>query len=272
MLKGVHDGVEELLNIHYDQEHHKILEWLTHIDFAPQQREYIGIRQAGTCLWFLTSDAYIHWLQFDNQTLFCPGPPGAGKTITCAAVINDIYTRSKNDISIGISYIYCDFRKQYEQKTQDLVASLLKQLTQRQTTMPEYIRNLYKKHVGVPKRPSLEELLDALRVVVSLYSKVFIIIDALDECQETDGCRKTFLSEMFKLQKAANINIFATSRFTPEIVHAFGQVTHFEINAKDEDVQAYLNSHMTRLPSFVLRHNDLQNEIKERLCQLSNGM
>ncbi|KAL7891975.1 nucleoside phosphorylase domain-containing protein [Trichoderma sp. TUCIM 5745] len=272
IVQCVHDGVEELLNIHYDQEDHKILEWLTHIDFAPQQREYIGIRQAGTCLWFLNSDAYMHWLQFDNQTLFCPGPPGAGKTITCATVIDDIYTRFKNDVSIGISYIYCDFRKQYEQKTQDLVASLLKQLTQRQTTIPEYVRTLHKKHDGAPKRSSLEELLDALRFVVSLYSKVFIIVDALDECQETDGCRKTFLSEMFKLQEANNINIFATSRFIPEIVHAFSQITHLEISAKDEDIQAYLDNHMTRLPSFVSRHVDLQEKIKERLCELSNGM
>lgn len=157
-------------------------------------------------------------------------------------------------------------------KTDDLVASLLKQLIQRQTTMPEYVRTFCENYDKVPKRPSLEEVLDVLRFVSSLYCKVFIIIDALDECQEADGCRKTFLSEIFKLQKATNINIFATSRFIPEIFHAFDQITHFEISAKDEDVQAYLNSHMTRLPSFVLRHLDLQNEIKERLCQLSNGM
>ncbi|KAL6897202.1 ankyrin repeat-containing domain protein [Trichoderma evansii] len=273
ILQNVHEDVEELLRVHYDQKHQEILNWLTPIDFAPQQSDYIRIRQPGTCHWFLASDKYLSFIKSDKQTLFCPGAPGAGKTIMSAAVIDDLlYTQYKDDASVGIAYLYCDFRRHYEQKTQDLVESLLKQLVQKQTTIPECVQALYKECRKELRRPSLDEVSEALRTVSSIYSKVFILIDALDECQDTGGCRKNFLSRIFKLQTERNINIFATSRYIQDIVDAFHQSICFDISAKDEDVQAYLDNHMARLPPFVLRSPDLQNEIKAKICQRSNGM
>ncbi|KAK1248600.1 hypothetical protein MKX08_006820, partial [Trichoderma sp. CBMAI-0020] len=243
VLKNVFDGVEKLLSVHYDQEHQNILKWLAPIDFAIQQSEYIKIRQRGTCHWFLASDEYLSWLKSDNQTLFCPGVPGAGKTIMSAAVIDDLlYGRYKDDASVGISYLYCDFRRHNEQKTNDLVANLLKQLIQKQRRIPDCVQILYDEYNEIQKRPSLTELLEALHSVSRLYSKVFILVDALDECQETDGCRRIFLSEILKLQRETNVNIFATSRFVQEIADTFDQSVHFEIRAKDEDVQAFLDS------------------------------
>ncbi|PON28791.1 hypothetical protein TGAM01_v202638 [Trichoderma gamsii] len=273
VLKNVFDGVEKLLSVHYDQEHQNILRWLAPIDFAIQQSEYIKIRQRGTCHWFLASDEYLSWLKSDNQTLFCPGVPGAGKTIMSAAVIDDLlYGRYKDDASVGISYLYCDFRRHNEQKTNDLIANLLKQLIQKQRRIPDCVQILYDEYNEIQKRPSLTELLEALHSVSSLYSKVFILVDALDECQETDGCRKSFLSEILKLQRETNVNIFATSRFVQEIADTFDQSVHFEIRAKDEDVQAFLDSRMDRLPNFILTKPDLQNEIKTKISQLSDGM
>ncbi|KAM0265606.1 hypothetical protein ACHAQJ_000038 [Trichoderma viride] len=272
-IQGVQNGVEELLNVHQNEEHQRVFEWLTPIDYTPQQKDYISVRQPGTCHWFLGSREYWSWLQSDKQTLFCPGVPGAGKTIMSATVIDDLlYTRYKDDANVGIAYLYCDFRRQYEQKAQDLVANLLKQLAQKQITIPKCVQVLYEKYNGESRRPSLDELSEALSSVSSLYSKVFIIVDALDECQMTDGCRTNFLSKIFGLQAERNANIFATSRFIPEILEAFNQSACLEISAKDEDVQIYLDSHMIRLPSFVLRNPDLQNEIKATISNLSDGM
>lgn len=38
-----------------------------------------------------------------------------------------------------------------------------------------------------------------LQSVADLYSRVFIIIDALDECQASHGCRARLLTEIFAL-------------------------------------------------------------------------
>ena len=88
-----------------------------------------------------------------------------------------------NDPVVGIAYLYCNFRQQHEQTSSDLIVSLLKQLVQERPSIPDVVKNLYSYHK--PKRtcPSPDEILNALHSVTAFYSKTFIVIDALDECQ-----------------------------------------------------------------------------------------
>jgi hypothetical protein len=62
-----------------------------------------------------------------------------------------------------------------------------------------------------------------------LYLKVFIIIDALDEYQASVDDRHLFLRSIFNLQAHAHVNIFATSRFIPEIEQQFEKCKRVEI-------------------------------------------
>ena len=249
-----------------------ILKWLTPIDYATQQSDHISRRQPGTGQWLLHSAEYQEWLRIPGKTLFCPGIPGAGKTILTAIVIDDIYSRFKFDTSVGIAYLYCDFRRQHEQKIEDLLANLLKQLAQKQASMPDGVQTLYDQYRNQPKRPTLDEILSILHSVSILYSRVFIIVDALDECQVTNGCRTRLLSGIFKLQARVRANIFSTSRYNKEIVERFKESISLEIRAKDEDVQIYLAGHITRLPSFVSSNPDLQSEVKNTISKAVDGM
>ena len=63
------------------EEHQAIVDWLTSIDYAAQQSDFISRRQDGTEVWLLDSDEFHGWLNQKQQTLFCPGIPGAGKTM-----------------------------------------------------------------------------------------------------------------------------------------------------------------------------------------------
>ena len=93
------------------------------IDYAPQQNDYIRRRQPGTGQWLLDSAEFQRWLYTGKQTLFCPGIPGAGKTILTSIVVDELTTRFGNDRIIGIAYVYCNFRRQHEQKADDLLAN-----------------------------------------------------------------------------------------------------------------------------------------------------
>ncbi|KAL5359318.1 hypothetical protein BJX96DRAFT_183666 [Aspergillus floccosus] len=250
----------------------KILKWLSQIDYALQQKHFIRIRQPGTAQWFLDSSEYQVWLKTDNQILFCPGIPGAGKTIITATIIDDLYHKFQDDTSIAIAYLYCDFRRQNEQKLEDLLANLLKQLTQRLSSIPDNVRALYKQYTDQPKRPSLEEISTALHSVSTFYSKVFIVIDALDECQVTDGCRTRLLHEIFNLRARQRASMCSTSRFIPEILEQFKGCVSLKIRARDADVQTYLAGHMTRLPPFVLENLNLQDKIKATISKAVDGM
>jgi hypothetical protein len=263
------DGVDRL---HQHQEHQEILDWLTSTDFVTQQADFIRRRQQGTGEWLLNSIEFLDWVKQSNQTLFCPGIPGAGKTIITAIVIDDLCMRYRNDANIGIAYLYFNFRRQHEQKLEDLLASLLKQLAQPQPSIPNSVKVLYDRHKDKRTRLSLDEILQALRVVISEFSKVFIVIDALDECQVSDGCRMRFLSEIFNLQSKCGASLFATSRFIPEITEKFKGSVSLEIHASSEDVRRYLDGHMSQLPAFVGRSLDLQEEIKTQIVKGVDGM
>jgi hypothetical protein len=108
--------------------------------------------------------------------------------------------------------------------------------------------------------------------VAAMYSRVFVVVDALDECQVFGSCRSRFLSEIFNLQIKCGTNIFATSRFIPEITEKFNGRTSLEIRTSEEDIRRYLDSHMSQLPTFVERSSDLQVEIKAGIAKAIGGM
>src|SRR5580700_1858293 len=161
-------------DIHYmkvrqdDQDHQKILVWLTPVNYSPQQSDYLKRRQQGTGQWLLDSAEYQTWLNIGKQTLFCPGIPGAGKTILTSIMVDDLITRFQNDPTVSIAYIYCEFWRKDEQKIDDLLASLLKQLAQGQSSLPDSVKDLYDRHKVKQTRPSLDETLRSLHSVAAM--------------------------------------------------------------------------------------------------------
>jgi hypothetical protein len=259
-------------NREHREEHQVIVDWLTPIDYAPQQSDFINRRQEGTGQWLLDSEEFHRWLNQNKQTLFCPGIPGAGKTMITSIVVDDLCTRFRNDASIGIAYLYFNFRQEQEQKPEDLLVSLLKQLVQEQPSVPYSMKSLYERHKIKRTRPSFDEISQVLQSIMAGYSRAFIIVDALDECQVSDGGRRKFLLEIFNLQAKTGASLFATSRFIPDVMEEFKGSPSLEIRANDEDVQRYLDGHMLQLPSFVLRSPDLREEIKTEIVKAVDGM
>jgi Cdc6-like AAA superfamily ATPase len=253
-------------------EDRKIHKWLTPVDYGTQQSDFLKRRQEGTGQWLLESAKYQTWLTTNKQTLFCPGIPGAGKTILTSIVVDHLTTKYSRDPKIGIAYVYCNFQRKDEQKLNHLLASLLKQLVQSQPSLPKSVKELYDRHYDQKTLPSLDDIIGTLRSVVSMYSWVFIIVDALDECQTDDGCRARLLSELFALQKTHETNLFVTSRPLPDIVSQFQNCESLEIRAIRNDVERYLEGHMDQLLSFVQGNRQLQTDIKTAISEAVDGM
>lgn len=250
----------------------EVLEWLTPVKYGLQQSDYFRIRQPGTGQWLLNSAEYQEWLQTSKQTLFCQGIPGAGKTILTSIVINDLYKRFNQDSSVGIAYIYCNFQRANDQKVNNLLASLLRQLSERQPSLPDIVKDLYSSHRAKHTRPSLEEIRRALQSVARIYSRNFLIVDALDECQAADNNRKKFLDEIFSLQDTTKAKFFATSRHVQNIRNEFDGSILLDVRAKDDDIRRYLQEHMSGLPSFILKRPELQERIVVRIANAIDGM
>lgn len=245
-----------------------MLDWLTPIDFALQQQNYIRRRKQGTGQWFLESPEFQEWLKTSKQTLFCPGIPGAGKTIITSIVVEYLQTHYK---SSSIAYLYCSYERQDQQTPEGLFGSILKQLVRNQSPWPKGVKDLYYQHKDKQSRPGLKQISEVLQSIIPPDSRNFIIIDALDECQNHDRCRDNLLSEIFTIQAKTRLNIFATSR--PQEVEAkFSGSIVQEIIARDKDIKTYLDDRISRWENSYTMLDNIRNRIKTEITRTADGM
>ncbi|EPS35974.1 hypothetical protein H072_10610 [Dactylellina haptotyla CBS 200.50] len=113
IVNSIEEKIEKV-HIKLDRKHDfEILNWLA-TDYGSQQSDYIRLRQPGTGQWLLDSSMFETWLTTDNQVLYCPGIPGAGKTITTANAVDHLEKLYQDYESVGIAYIYCNFKRHNE--------------------------------------------------------------------------------------------------------------------------------------------------------------
>ncbi|KAK4998542.1 hypothetical protein LTR66_002248 [Elasticomyces elasticus] len=248
-----------------------ISNWLSQRNYAKQQDDFISRRQDGTGLWFLQSPEFTAWCNGTKQTLFTPGFAGTGKTIMAAAIVDHLFTSAYSD-SVRIAYIYCNYKRQDEQKTVELLAILLKQLLHGKSTIPQPVEALYAHHSSRNTRPSLSELRKILKDVVKSFSRVYIIVDALDECRNDDGTRDALLSSLRDVQAGTDTRLLATSRPLPEVIQHFQDDDSLEVRASDADVEAYLRGHLSLLSKCVKDRPELQKQIVDDIVMVVDGM
>lgn len=253
------------------QQHRAITQWLSSIDMSAQQADYMARRQAGTGQWFLESSEFKEWISRPKATLFCPGIPGAGKTMMAAMAIDYIHQNVQSDAH-GLAYLYCNYKTQADYNTTSLLATLLKQLLQARPSIPESMSRLCESHSRKGTRPSLEEVFDTLRSVLKTYSTVYVIVDALDECPNRDGTRSWLIDRILKLQSTANLSLMATSRAIPEVMGQLEFGAKLEVRAHDTDVGQFVVAQIYRLPKCIQRNDELRCLVQEKIVQAVDGM
>jgi hypothetical protein len=88
------------------------------------------------------------------------------------------------------------------------------------------VQDLYKSHSRHNIRPKLGEISEILKSETGRYSKIFVVVDALDECAEDKGSRESLLNELRKLQPIASLMV--TSRFIDSIAREFEGMLQLE--------------------------------------------
>lgn len=264
-------------------EEREILDWLTPIDHTSYYLDYLRRREPGTGNEFLQSEPFTRWMGGKGKTMFCPGAPGAGKTILTATVIDAILEGSRNlHQQTDIAFIFFNFKRKEEQEPEDLLAILLRQLLTQ--PIPDSIKNLYYEYRTQRKKFRVEQILDGLHTVLSNSSRSFIVIDALDECEP--ACRDKLLTHLFKIQATTAVNIFATSRKIPEIIAHFEErCIPLEIRATESDLDIYLRKRVGELRIFNRRksktsemdiqsqtEHPIQAEIRTEITKVADGM
>jgi hypothetical protein len=253
------------------QQHQAIIEWLSPTDFPAQQHDIITRRQEGTGQWFLDSSEFQNWLQGSDKTLFCPGIPGAGKTMMAAIAI-DYLCRTAYCNNIGVAYLFCSYKAQALQSTSSLFAALLKQLVESRPDIAAPVTQIYDHYLKQRNMPSLHEILRVLQSICSNYTTVYIMVDALDECADGDGERGCLIHKLRELQARIGVRLLFTSRFIPEITQNFQSNLMLEVRASEEDARRFVAGHISRLPNCIRRDDELRHIVENEIVQAVDGM
>ncbi|KAI1777143.1 ankyrin repeat protein [Hypoxylon cercidicola] len=240
-VAGIQRDIKELHALEDKNESRRILDWLSPIDYGSQQSNILKKWHPKTNQWFLGSDAFKEWLQSRGKSLYCPGIPGAGKTVLTSAVIKYLDEGFSTREDVGIAYIYCSFSR--KETIENYLTSLLKQL--------------------VKKHPS-----PSLNIARGL---VFIMIDALDECTKDNECRIELLREVSDLQAKHGVNLFATSRTIEEIAVHFESALTIPIHGTEDDIKIYMNKRL-QVQDDELFDIDIREITISKVVEATGGM
>jgi hypothetical protein len=169
--------------------------------------------------------------------------------------------------------MYCNYNEHEVQSPTNLIASLWRQLVQRRGSLSCEINDLYKSHIARSTRPTWSEISKVFQSEVKNFSRIFIVVDALDECPEDKQSRAILITELRALQP--RVNLMVTSRFLDTIACAFAEVKRIEINASIDDLKIYAERRILyedRLLEHVQRDPALSGEIVKTVVENAQQM
>lgn len=250
-----------------------IADWFAPDHFASQNNELVACHEERCRVSFVKHNRFRAWCNDYNANLICSGRPGCGKTTLIGTAIQQLHRKYEHEPAVTIVYFYFDSTRYAEQSLRHVLAALVRQLFQERSSVPETVSKVYLRHYKRYTRPSVDELRSLLRSLVQEYSRVFMLIDALDECNNVDRSRDQLLEAVITTQDSmtGNICMLATTRNIPDILCRFSSGVQFQFEAQNEDIQRYIMVRMPELASCVRRNEALQREITSQILASVDG-
>jgi hypothetical protein len=183
---------------------------------------------------------------------------GCGKSFITSILIDYLrrFTNSKSREKIGLVYFYFDNHNPNYQTSDDFVRSILKQLLyHEQLLFPKSLTNLYDAVTkqGQSAEPDTDKLVSILGECFRAFDKVFVAVDAFDECAEER--RPAIMAHLRKLPQT-HLRLFLTGRngvFDTRNLHDdeelqtwLSQTLTIPMKASDEDIYLYLTNELEK--------------------------
>ncbi|KAM0707280.1 hypothetical protein Q7P35_005518 [Cladosporium inversicolor] len=265
---------QRILDAQKSDEFRKIVAWLTPSDPGTNHDVARRRHESQTGEWLLKSKQYQSWKTGAVSHLWINGKAGCGKTVLCSTAIEDIRAASEQDAATAFAFFYFSFSDERKQSDSDLLRSLVAQLGWREPGL-SMLRQAY----GDAKRsvPGPDELEKIFLASTRSCSKVYLLVDALDECPEDHDTRQSLLARIERLtQDAPNLRVLATSRELDRIRKSMEALSaeplRVTTRAVDDDIQLYLAREISRDRSLCELSPEMRTLIESTIASQADGM
>ncbi|KAJ7250216.1 hypothetical protein C8J57DRAFT_1667758 [Mycena rebaudengoi] len=247
---------------HAAAEQKKIIEWMSPLNFFLRHDDISCARQAGTGGWLLEDTQFEDW---------------ASKNWINFVVLRNAWGQDngafdKYPSNVGIACAYLNHKEKVLQSPENILAVLWRQLIfGRPILSGSSVYTLYHKHHEKGTRPSVKEMQVMLSFEVTGHSKVYFVIDALDEYPELQ-CH-ILLKHLAALTPKVNLLFTSRPHITPEMF--FPNTPALEIRATEEDIRRYLDAQIQnsfRLSKHVQSCPELHQETENKIIGNFDGM
>ncbi|KAF5521492.1 hypothetical protein CGCA056_v006881 [Colletotrichum aenigma] len=221
----------------------EIMNWLSPPDPSTNDNKALQQRHEGTGQWFLDSQEYSKWKTTQKSSLWLYGIPGCGKTIMSSIVVKDL--RNTEPYAESFLYFYFDFTDTSKQSLEKAIRSLIAQLYCNSQNVQAPLDSLYSSCKSPSRQPSIDILSTTFEAMVQQIGEVWIVLDALDECQTRTGPRNEGLLHWIERvlhSPQLNIHLLITSRPEHDIKSALERFVDDQIILQSdlvtEDIRA----------------------------------
>jgi hypothetical protein len=258
----------------------KVTKWLAPADVLSNHTASVKLRYGTTGSWFLNSTEFQTWLKDDSSPLFwLHAIPGGGKTVLASSIINYLKYEHQSE-EVGLAYFYCDYKDPMKQEPSVVLRTLLSQLSNQNIAVFQHVqtfyRDQYKDNRAVNLTPPSLDLVRSNfgQFLQTSFQKVFIVIDAIDECHDRDCILKAITAIGDSVD---HVKIVVSSREDPLINEEFKDFPNLKIKAAhvSGDIESYVNATLaSRIASKKLKVKDdeLRQQILETLVLKAEGM
>ncbi|KAF2135962.1 uncharacterized protein K452DRAFT_322729 [Aplosporella prunicola CBS 121167] len=259
----------------------QLYDWLCPPDPSTNYNKALEQRYEGSGKWFVQGEAYREWKTQPNSFLWLYGIPGCGKTILSSTIIEDL-SKALTE-SQPMLYFYYSFTDTRKQSTENTVRSLICQLYQKRKDVQRVVDLLFSSHENGRKQPGLESLYSTFQNMIQQANEVWIILDALDECQTREDTQAEGLLSWLRslvASKVANVHLLVTSRPEQDIESALETWTQPENRVPIQsdlimdDIRAYIHARVRTYEGLSRWQSspDVQNEVETALIENADGM
>jgi len=175
----------------------------------------------------------------------------------------------------ALAYFYCDGNDSRKQDLRYILGSFIRQLLPKWSALSEngtnVAQSLHETYKDRGINPNfLRDLEDGVQKMISIFSRVYLVIDGIDEIAE----RQHILSFINSLQRSVNVHLLVVSRPLWDIETELRSTLRLNIEANlfVKDIETYIQWRLNDDQQFKRIKPSLKTTIQDRLSAQCMGM